>query len=206
MSLTSRYELVLSRELGLAHAVANKVVDKPLISAWMILIPIVFVQYLLSSRELRAVAQAFAREFVLTKRLALEVALEMERNGLAKEDAVTSRLSAEWGDETEPAKKEIREQQRREIELLVDHYLWLLRADGDSYPSLVKLAYGGRTAYAGFLERLHAAEGEVNRASVDAFGTAEGYKETIAKADNAATGLRRKELDTLFPEKASAKG
>ena len=206
MSLTSRYELVLSQESNLAHAVANKVVDKPLISAWMILIPIVFVQYLLSTRELKEVAKAFAREFVLTKRLALEVALEMERNGMAKEEAVTSHLAAEWGDEIEPAKKEVREQQRREIELLVDHYSWLLRADGDSYPSLVEFAYGGRTAYAGFLERLHAAEGEVNRASVDAFGTTDGFKETIAKTATATKELRRKELDTLFPEKASAKG
>jgi hypothetical protein len=205
MSLSSRYELVLSRERGLAHAVANKVVDKPLISAWMILIPIVFVQYLISSRELRAVAQAFAREFVLTKKLALETALEMERSGMPKEDALTSHLSAEWGDEIEPAKKEIRERQRNEVELLVDHYVLLLRAEGGDYPSLVRQAYGNRAAYAEFLERLHEAESAVNRASVQAFESTEGFKETSAKAETAATGLRHKELDTLFPEKVKAK-
>ena len=206
MSLTSRYELVLSRELGLAQAVANKVVDKPLISVWMILIPIVFVQYLISSRELREVAKAFAREFVLTKRLALEAALEIERNGFSKEEAVAGRLADEWSDEIEPSKKEIREHQHNEVELLVDHYVLLLHAEGNDYPSLVKYAYGDRAAYAAFLERLHDAERAVNRAAVDAFGSTEGFKENIAKADSAATGLRRKELDTLFPEKATAKG
>ena len=206
MSLESRYELVLSRETGLAQAVADQVVDKPLISAWMILIPIVFVQYLISSRELRAVARAFVREFMLTKRLALEAAREMAESGMPREDALGGRLSAEWNDEVEPAKREIRNMQRAEIELLIDHYTRLLAAEGESYPSLVKSAYRTRADYAGLLERLHDAEREVNQAAVRAFGTTEGFTETITKAEATTRKLRRHEMDTLFPPSATDAG
>ncbi len=198
MSLESRYELVLSRESSLAQAVANRVVDKPLMSAWMILIPIVFVQYLLSARELRDVAKVFVREFMLTKRLALEAALEMARGAMPKEDALAGQLSAEWGSEAEPAEKEIRAKQRAEIELLIDHFTRLLAADGDSYPALVRNAYRGRADYAAFLERLHRAESEINRAAVRAFATTEGFEETIAKTETVTRKLRWEETDALF--------
>jgi hypothetical protein len=199
MSLESRFELVLARESGVAKAVAKRVVDKPLLSAWMIVLPIIFVQYMISSRDLNAVARAFAREFMLTKRLALEMAREMAENGTAKEAAVTACLSAEWPDEVEPARMEIRERQRTEVDLLVDHYGRLLAADGDSFPSLVKNAYRDRDDYAAFLERLYLAEREVNGAAVDAFGETEDFKETCAKAEAAARELRQAELDLLFP-------
>ena len=199
MSIESRYELVLSRETSFAHAVANQVVDKPLISAWMILIPIVFVQYLLSSRELTAVANAFVREFMLTKKLALEVALEMIREGVSKDDALTARLSAERWDEAEAAGKEIRRKQLEEIELLVDHYARLLAAEGDSYPALVRNSYGARADYAAFQKRLHHAESQVNQSAVRAFEATDGFTETITKTENTNRDLRRKELDSIFP-------
>ena len=202
MSLESRYELVLSQETGFAWAVANRVVDKPPISVWMILIPILFVQYLISSRELKEVARAFIREFMLTKRLALDMARDMEIGGLTKEEALIARLPPEWGDEAEPTKKEIRARQHAEIEVLVDHYRRLLVVDGENFALMVRNAYPSRDDYAAFLERLFHAESEVNRAAVRAFGEIEGFQETIAKAETAARELRWNETKKIFPSGA----
>ena len=199
MSLKTRYELALSRETGFAWAVANRVVDKPPISVWMILIPILLVQYIISSRELKEVARAFVREFMLTKRLALEMARDMEVGGLTREEVLISRLPAEWGDEAAPAKVEIRARQRAEIEVLIDHYRRLLAVEGENFALMVRNAYPSRDDYLAFLERLFHAEGEVNRAAVRAFGETEGFKETIAKTEAATRELRSREIETIFP-------
>lgn len=201
MSLESRYELVLSRETGFAWSVANRVVDKPIISVWMILIPILLVQYLISSRELKEVARAFAREFMLTKRLALEMARDMEIGGLTKEKALIARLPPEWAGEAAPTRTEIRARQRAEIEVLIDHYRRLLVVDGENFALLVRNAYPSRDDYMAFLERLFHAESEVNRAAVRAFGETEGFQETIAKAETATRELRSKEMETIFPSR-----
>ena len=202
MSLESRYELVLSQETGFAWAVANRVVDKPPISVWMILIPILFVQYLISSRELKEVARAFVREFMLTKRVALDMARDMEIGGLTKEKALIARLPPEWEDEAAPARMEIRARQRAEIEVLIDHYRRLLVVDGENFALMVRNAYGCRDEYAAFLKQLFHAESEVNRAAVRAFGETEGFKETIAKAETATRELRWNETKKIFPSGA----
>ncbi len=202
MSVESRYELVLSQETGFAWAVANRVVDKPLISVWMILIPILLVQYVISSRELKEVARAFVREFMLTKRLALDMARDMEIGGLTKEEALTVRLPAEWEEEAEPTRKEIRARQRAEIEVLIDHYRRLLVVDGENFALMVRNAYLCRDDYVAFLEQLLHAESAVNRAAVRAFGETEGFKETIAKAETATRELRWNEMKTIFPSGA----
>lgn len=198
MSIATRYELILSRERRFADLLADEIVERPRLSAWMIMIPIIFVQYLLGYRQYKPALDAVAKEFMTTKKAALNAAFDMVERGVPKEQALTRCLSSPEGGYAEPA-KEIRRKQLKEIDLLVDHYVKLLKAEGDSYQSLLKNAYLTRIGHERFLDLLQQAEIEVNRAASRAFSQTKDFSEMLSKTEAAAEALRTAEMNTVFP-------
>lgn len=199
MSIDTRYELILSRERRFADLLADEIVERPRLSAWMIVIPIIFVQYLLGYRQYKPTLDAVAREFMTTKKAALNAAYDMVDRGVPKEQALTGCLSSPEGGYAEPV-KEVRRKQLKEIDFLVDHYVKLLKAEGDSYRSLLKNAYPTRIGYERFLNLLQQAEKEVNRAASRAFGQKiKNFSEMLSKTEAAAEALRTVEIKTFFP-------
>ncbi len=199
MSIETRYELIFSQERRFADLLADKIVDRPRLSAWMIVIPIIFVQYLLGYRQYKPALEAVAKEFMTTKKAALNAAFDMVERGIPKEQALAGCLPSSEGGYAEPA-KEIRRKQLKEIDLLIDHYVKLLKAEGDSYHSLLKNAYLTRISYERFLNLLQQAEKEVNRAANRAFSqTTRNFSEMLSKTEEAAEALRTAEMNTVFP-------
>ena len=65
---------------------------------------------------------------------------------------------------------EIRQEQLKEIDLLIDHYGRLLNSEGDDYDSLVFNAYRTPQQLTDFFERLQKAEESVGRAAHNTLG------------------------------------
>jgi len=207
-SLDAKYDAILAREQQFALTVARKVVDKPELSVWMFLIPIVFIYYIHRYQKFQAGVKLFSKEFVFTKKAALDAAFQITRNGVSKDEALaTCCPDEEAGSAADEALatccsdtalvKEIRRKQFKEVAFLVDHYVRLLTADGDSYQSLVKKAYT-RAGYRQFLKQLQQVEKEVNQAAKHAFKETEGFLEFMSKMEVATELLRQEETKKLF--------
>ncbi len=196
MALEHNYHLLLTREKQFAKMVALRVVEKPEISGWLIIAPLYFVFFWHRFKKYQKAVETFSRELMFTKKTALDAAYDIAQNGLSRERALQIHFPEP---EDGFADLEIRRQQRREIEFLIDHYLRLLRTEGETHEMLIKNAYQSRTAYLQFLKELQETEKEVNRAVLRAFSHNEGFAETISNLETATETLRLEEVQKTFP-------
>ena len=196
--LDTKYESILAQERSSAKRLAKTVIEQPPITAWEVLIPIVFLYNFLRFKRAR---ETFALNFLFTKKLALEAAFDLIRKGEAK-DAAMIRIKEKTGqilasDQKGIYSSKIRQKQMREIELLIDHYCKLLNAEGKDYATMVKNTYKDRKDYTGFVEQLEQVEKEVIRAATQTLGTssASGIASKMAETTER---IRRSEIEKIF--------
>ena len=97
--------------------------------------------------------------------MALDAALDIMKEGQPRQDMI-ARIENKTSDILASDKRgvyseRIRRKQMHEINLLLDHYLKLLEAEGKSYDSLIKNAYQTQDNYRTFLQQLAAATPQV---------------------------------------------
>jgi hypothetical protein len=196
--LDTKHENILAQEKALAKSVASAVIGQSPVTAWDVLIPIVFVFNVLKFKRAREI---FTLNFLFTKKLALQGAFDMVKKGQSREDVLrqirdrTSQILA--SDQKGIYSIKIRQKQMREMELLLDHYFRLLNAEGKDYMSMVRHAYGTRKDFAAFVKELEGIEKEVNRAASQTAGTASA-PDIIAKMEETAGRQRKAQLETIF--------
>jgi len=197
--IDTRYDIILSRERRLAKGIARSVVEMPEVSVWAYMIPLVFILNFLKYRRTREI---FTLNFLFTKKLALEAARDIMKEGQPRRDVLaqiedkTSDILA--ADKRGVYAEKIRRKQMNEINLLVDHYLKLLEAEGKSYESLVKNAYQTRDNYEAFLRELTLAEKAVNRAAIQTMGRTQTASELISMMEKATERIRTEEAEKIF--------
>jgi hypothetical protein len=196
--LDTKYKSILSRERSLAKAVASAVIDTPSISVWEIMIPILFLFNFLRFKRAR---ETFSLNFLFTKRLALDAALEMVGKGKTKEEA-KFQIRAKTGNILAADKKgiyssKIRQRQMNEIELLMDHYCRMLKAEGKDYLAMVKNAYQNSGEYAAFLKELERAEKAVNQAAMQVVRT-HSAEEIVSRMEEVPEKIRMAEIENIF--------
>jgi hypothetical protein len=196
-TLEANYRLILDREERFARAVAVRVVEKPQLSVWMLLIPIIFLHFMHRMQTFKAGVETCSREFLYTRKRALDLAFDAVQRGLPSVPAAA--IPAEEGDGQASGKVAgIRAGQLAEIRIFAEHYLRLFRTEGDTYEALVKSAYGSPAVYARFLGELEQAEKEVNRAALHALGSEQHLADITSKIESAAKTLRREEAQAIF--------
>jgi hypothetical protein len=168
------------------------------VTVWDILIPIFFIYNLLRFKRSREI---FILNFLFTKKLALEAAMDIIGKGQSKRDAMvniekkTTEILA--SDKQGVYSEKIRRKQMKEVELLIEHYCRLLRAEGKNFSSLVKNAYRNEEEYIAFLEDLKKAEKEVNRAAKQTLRT-HTASEIVSKMEEATERIRIAETRRIF--------
>jgi hypothetical protein len=169
--LKKKYDMILSRETAIARAVALATIKPRPFSVWEVLIPIIFIFGYMKSKETREV---FAQNVLFTKKMALQAAFDMLKKGHTRETEMerirskTREMIASIPGGIYSA--EIRQEQLKEIDLLIDHYGRLLNSEGDDYDSLVFNAYRTPQQLTDFFERLQKAEESVGRAAHNTLG------------------------------------
>ena len=91
----------------------------------------------------------------------------------------------------------IRQEQLKEIELLIDHYGKVIQAEGDDYSALVAGAYRTREAFKSFQQRLQTAEEKVARAARQTLG-GNTDAEMAARIEQAVDRLRTAEVEKIY--------
>jgi hypothetical protein len=189
-SLERKKELILQRELLFANAIGAAVFEKPKVSFWMVLIPILFLYFVYRMQRFKSGRMKFDQEFMTTRRKALVLAVEALETGvkpnidrIARESGITDALEkhyASW------------------LRTLVDYYDDLLAAEGDTFEALVRSAYHNRTNYLLTLNRLNTVEKEFYSALKPQLAATEGAPAVIAAIEEHSRRLRRDLAEQIF--------
>ncbi len=192
LSIEEKSAIIWAGEEKIAAALANAVLDRPKISIWMILIPIIIVFHMFRFQKYVDGRKKFAEHYLITRRRALEAnvrSLQSGRlcdiDGLVKQANIPENTAGEYS---------------AWVKVLCDHYADLLRAEGDSIEALVKSGYKNRTNFLLFLNHLNETERRFNAAlSPHLQKTMEGVDEIIARMESASKVLWREEAERIFP-------
>lgn len=191
-TLNRSRDLILAQERRFAARVSARVIDKPKLAIWMILIPVFFVFYFWQLKRYSDGRKTFAANFIITRQRSLDQALEAAKSG--KGPDVETVVNA--ADIPDP----IRPDYRRWVSVLVDHYRDLLFAHGKSYAALIRDTYKNRTNYLLFLNRLNQVEREFDAAlKPHVAETTENANGIIRLMEESAVAIRRQIADEIFP-------
>ncbi len=190
-SITKKKELILKYEQKFADGVAVAVIDKPKLSSWMILIPIIFIHYFYRMKKFADGRKEFAQHFILTRKRALEEALtSIESGGKPDVNALVKMSSAP---------KETHSDYKKWLEVLLDHYLDLLRSEGDSFEALIRSVYKTKINYLLFFNHLNRVERQFNTALKPSLSkTTEGINHIVVNIEQRCKQLRAKEAERIF--------
>jgi len=183
----------------MAKGLAFSLIRPKTLTVWEIMIPVIFI---LNYAKMKQSREIFIQNQMFTKKMALDAALEIKKNNTPKEtvmaqiktktkEMVTSVPGGIYSDD-------IRRQQLKEMDLLIDHFSKLLNAEGRDYASLVTSAYGSAAEYQLFLSQLQSAENEVMGAARRTLGDQTDMA-TAEKIESLTASMRTAEVKKLFP-------
>ena len=190
--LTEKSDLIRSNETTFAYSLSLIVIEKPKISVWMILIPIILVYHMYRHKSYVEGRRAFAENFLITRNRALGAAVRsIENQSPLDESSVIKDASI-------PAST--KEEYAAWVRILMTHYKDLLRCEGDSFDALVRSAYKNKTNYLLFLNILNKSEKRFNSAlKPHLLATTEGLDEIIERMEKGSEKLRYQEAERIFP-------
>jgi hypothetical protein len=189
--LERRRQIVIEHETAVARAVAARVVEKPALSAWMILIPIVFVHYLQRRQVFKRGVIEVSEELLRTRRRALEHACrQLSGDAGVQADAPSV--------EPDGRLRALRIAEEAEVRLLTRHYGRLLLGRGDDYGALLRSAYHDAAEYRALLDELTRCERAVSTAALEVVGDIEERAGLFQILAQARWDVRMAELKAAF--------
>jgi len=193
-----KFKIIFKRERSMAQGLALSLIRFKTLTVWEIMIPVIFI---LNYVKLKHSREIFVQNQMFTKKMALDAALDMK-----KKDASPETVMAQIQSKTKELvssvpggiySDDIRRQQLKEIDLLIDHFSQLLNAEGNDYASLVTYAYQTAADYSSFLEQLKSAENEVMAAARRTLGD-QADMATAEKIESITDNMRAAEVKKIF--------
>ncbi|MBW1997426.1 MAG: NF038143 family protein [Deltaproteobacteria bacterium] len=194
--MESKHAIILAEEEAFARQVALGVIIFTPQSVFHYLIPFMFV---LDFLRRNTTIRNYTKHFMFPRRLAIDAAMDILRG-----EERTKRVSEigphieAWLAELKLPSASIRCAQMEVIDLLVDHYMILLQAQGDTFNELIRSAYQSRYRYQEFLDRYTSKEEELDRAILEYLGGSEKLREKFALERTQFKRLSEKRLDQIF--------
>lgn len=189
-NIEEKAKLVLDHEEWFADSLAVKVVERPVLSVWMILIPIVFLYYFYRFRKFADGRKEFVKNYMISRRQVMARALALTegdaRVGVADIPGTIGLVG-----ETKKLYGEL-------LEALFDHYVRLLKSSGGSYNELVRAAYGASGEYAVFLNNLTRVEGRLNRSFQTPDAAEDDFSAVIGSIDEYSETIRRDSVEKIY--------
>ena len=183
---------IFDYEESVAGQLARRVIEKPVPSVWMILIPIFFVFYAWKIKQYSSGLKNFTENYLISRRRALDTAFEAEQCGVPPE---IDKLVEKADDIPADARPFYRDW----MSLLVDHYLALLTAPGNNPQDLKRSHYRNKSSYLLFCNQLNKVENAFNMSVLPGLeGDQQDLHYILDRIDKAITDLRRKEVEELF--------
>ena len=192
ITLEKKKDMILAKETAFASAVSAAVIDKPQLSLWMILIPVIFVHFFYRLNKYSQGRKDFTRQFLTSRERSLNEALEAlesdrkpDTNKIRQMATIpegTSKTYVKW------------------VRVMVDHYTDLLASQGETYEEMVRSVYKNRTNYLLFLNSLGEAEKAFDNALKPHLKKdTNGVNDIVNRMEACTTQLRRDEASRIFP-------
>jgi len=183
--------LIIAYEEMQAQRLANKVIFRPPLAIWYIIIPVIFLHYFY---RLQIYSQN-RKEFVTHYMRARKRTIEAVANALADGRNMTiNEVTAHTRTPTEATAE-----YNAWIRALIDHYTVLLQAKGKDFDELLRLAYHSRSNYLLFANRLNKTEKQLNKALTPSLAAENNnVGKTISLIEQQVQQMRREEADRIF--------
>lgn len=189
--LLEKKSLILDHETQFAVKLALQVIEKPKLSVWMILVPIIFIYYFYRLQRFSTGKKTFSEHYLIAINRAINEAEKVVVEGKTPDPAALAGQS--------DVPESIRDRQTKVYHVLLEHYIDLLKAEGDDFESLIRTAYGSRTNYLLYCNRINQVEKERNKELVPLMEqNTEGVNEIIEKIENHSEILRREIGEHIF--------
>ncbi|MHC1725735.1 MAG: NF038143 family protein [Syntrophobacteraceae bacterium] len=189
--LIRKKELILQNELVFANQIGSAVFEKPRVNFWMVLIPILFLYFIYRMQKYKQGRMKFDADFMITRRRAMEVAVEALKTDTAPDFDRVVRESSLVDDA-------LRVPYGSWAKVLTEHYMDLLAADGDTYEALVRSAFHSSMNYLLALNRISTAERQFYSAIKPRLSETEGAAAIIATIEERSQQLRRDMTTQIF--------
>jgi len=197
-AVNAKYKIILGHEVSTARAISASLIQSKPISVWEIMIPVIFILNFAKTKQSREI---FVQNHLFTKNMALKAAFDMSKKGYPRQDVmetIESQTRKTLSSVPENLySEEIRREQVKEIDLLVDHYRRLFEADGKDYAALVVGAYQTRDSYVDFFKQLKAAENNVLTAARRTLGD-QADSQTAGRLEEITDRTRAAEAEKIF--------
>ncbi len=200
LDVDENYKSILAYETKTAQIITSKVLEKPELSAWMILMPIVFILFMQRHQKYNESSKGFSAGYFYTKKVALDIAYRIYNHEISyKEVQTVISETVQKNPNAESIVLNIYHQQIEEIKLLCEHYLALLATKEDKYLQMVVNHYQTEDNYLSYVNRLAETEKEVTRAATATFKDAEvEVPEIMEKMEKYLWELRIGEAKQFF--------
>ena len=189
-NLERKKELILERERAFASAIGVEVFEKPTVSLWMILVPILFLHFIYRMQKFKNGLVKFIDEFMVTRRRAIDIAVESLEAG--KKPNIDQRVR-QFG-----LSDALEQPYASWLKALVEYYTDLLSGTGDSFEGLLRSAYRNRTDFLLALNRLSTVEKDFYAALKPRMAATEGAAAIFATIEEHSRRLRRELAEQVF--------
>jgi len=191
-----KYDIIIGAEQQFAREVCLGVIYLRPPSAWYYLIPGMFIFDFLRRGS---IIRKYTETFIFPRKLALEGARSLTAGETRA--AIDSHLEVEiknWLTAHQLDSQDLLQAQKETVDLLMDHYLKLLQADGESYVDLIEQAYSSRENFEAHLQQIAAAENKVDQAILARVGDNPALKEKLQLEAQQVQSRRQKVLEDVF--------
>ena len=191
-----RYHMIVAAEEQFAREVTLGVIVQRPMTVWHYIIPGMFIIDFL--RRGSAISQ-YTKHFMFPRKLALDAARALMEG--QDKTSVTSQIENDistWLNSLNLYSQELLHAQAVVVDLLMDHYLKLLRTDGDTYLFLLKNAYRNREDFKALIDELTSAEEEVDGKIIEKLGKNKSLKEKLLAEQQQVAKRRQKIMDEIF--------
>jgi hypothetical protein len=191
-----RYDIITHAEEQFAREVCLGVVYLRPLSVWHYLIPGMFI---IDFLRRGSIIRKYTETFMFPRKLALEGARSLSAGETRA--VIDSHLEGEiknWLTAHRLDHQDLVKAQKETVDLLMDHYLKLLQAEGESYYDLIEHAYSSRENFEAHLQQIAAAENNVDQAILGKVGDNPVVKEKLQLEARQVENRRRKILEDIF--------
>lgn len=194
--MESKYDKILSAEESFAREVALGVHVTKSLTVWHYLIPGMFIiDFLRRGSEIKR----YSYHFMFPRKLALDVAQAMTQGEEKSQRLLQADQEVKtWLNSLILYSEDLHLSQMAVVNLLVDHYVRLLKAEGESYYGLIENAYISRENYEVFLSSLALAEEDVDQSIIKTLGETEKLRDRLAAEKVHVEKQRKKHTDKIF--------
>ncbi len=191
-----KYDIIINAEQQFAREVSLGVIYLRPPSVWHYVIPGMFViDFLRRGSTIRK----YTETFLFPRKLALQAARDLSGDNTKASTAPYRETEIKnWLAALKLDSQDLVLAQTETVDLLIDHYVKLLQAEGENYYDLIQNAYSSHKNFEAHLRQITAAENKVDRAILAKVGDNQAVKEKLRLEAQQVEHRRRKILEDIF--------